>query len=58
MGAEKFKSKDIGAGNRAYIVNLWRFLRGDKRNHLLYSRDTSGSLRKINRSNRVLVAFP
>lgn len=32
MGPEKFRSKDIGAGNRTYTVGLWRFLHGDKRN--------------------------
>jgi hypothetical protein len=32
MEPAKFRSKDIGAGNRTYTVGLWRFLQGDKRN--------------------------
>lgn len=32
LEADRFASKDIGAGNRTYTVGLWRFLHGDKRN--------------------------
>jgi hypothetical protein len=28
----RFRSKNIGAGNRTYTVGLWKILRGDKRN--------------------------